>query len=637
MYVTLLDSDPGTIPQPTRRRVLSILNRTDMGWRLEGNARLKWLGGLVAAMIVSFCLAAPASAQTRSLKLYFIHTKEKAEITYMRNGRYDQRGLEQVNRFLRDWRRNEPAKMDPKLLDVVWQVYQAVGARDYIHVVSAYRSPATNNMLRGRSSGVAENSQHTRGKAMDFYIPGVPLAKLRAAAFKIEGGGVGYYPKSGSPFVHLDVGNVRSWPRMSRSELMALFPDGRTIHVPADGKPLPGYQQAMAAYKSRSGAPVQIASASPSAGESGAPSRGLLSAIFGGGNNARPSETVREAPVAAQRPAAAPRLEAPQPAAPVAAPAETIIAALPERSAPVPGAAPRPLVAIGAPAAAPLIAGLPERPVAPVSVDETATALALNVPLPSPRPNYAPSVAPAAPVQVAAATPAVEADMPIAAIAAERGSAAGSTAIAEMLAATASDKRADVVFTNHPIPTFRPSLDNAGERQVAALSGEQGAGDVFVLASLPSTEQRSESAELKAALRAEIPDVATIKNERNAALSASPRQALIARSNGSDVSAALDSGVRTTAKSSKPRAEQARPDPRAVAIPVQKELTRWAFVRDLDVKSAGGTAEPAKAHDIVRAAPKTVYTAGFQQVIPNADVNRFSGKAVTFMSVARFN
>src|SRR5690606_5151248 len=150
------------------------------------------------------------------------------------------------------------------------------------HVVSAYRSPATNKMLRSRSSGVAEKSQHMLGKAMDFYIPGVALSKLRAAAFKVEGGGVGYYPKSGSPFVHLDVGNVRSWPRMNRRELMALFPDGRTIHVPADGKPLPGYQQALAAYKSRSGAPVQIASASNSGGERSGANGGLLAALFGG-------------------------------------------------------------------------------------------------------------------------------------------------------------------------------------------------------------------------------------------------------------------------------------------------------------------------------------------------------------------
>jgi uncharacterized protein YcbK (DUF882 family) len=240
------------------------------------------LCGLVAALIVSFSFTVSASAQTKSLKLHFTHTKERAEITFMRNGRFDQRGLQQINQLLRDWRRNEPAKMNPKLLDLLWEVYRSVGASEYIHVVSAYRSPATNNMLRSRSSGVAENSQHTRGNAIDFFIPGVSIAKIRAAGFRAESGGVGFYPKSGSPFVHLDVGNVRAWPRMSRNELMALFPDGRTIHVPADGKPLPGYQQAMASYKRRqsSGGTVQLASASPAVEASTSSGGGLLSGLF---------------------------------------------------------------------------------------------------------------------------------------------------------------------------------------------------------------------------------------------------------------------------------------------------------------------------------------------------------------------
>ena len=103
-------------------------------------------------------------------------------------------------------------------------------------------------MLRGRSprSGVARYSQHTLGKAIDFYIPGVPLDKLRATAMRLQGGGVGYYPTSGSPFVHLDIGNVRAWPRMTREQLVELFPDGRTVHLPADGTPLPGYELARA-------------------------------------------------------------------------------------------------------------------------------------------------------------------------------------------------------------------------------------------------------------------------------------------------------------------------------------------------------------------------------------------------------
>ncbi|RAI32807.1 hypothetical protein CH341_32045, partial [Rhodoplanes roseus] len=93
-------------------------------------------------------------------------------------------------------------------------------------------------MLRSRSSGVAKRSQHTAGKAMDFFIPGVPLEKLRKIASKKQVGGVGYYPTSGSPFVHLDVGSVRHWPRMTRRQLLALFPDGKTLHIPSDGKPL---------------------------------------------------------------------------------------------------------------------------------------------------------------------------------------------------------------------------------------------------------------------------------------------------------------------------------------------------------------------------------------------------------------
>ncbi|KKX29462.1 DUF882 domain-containing protein [Rhizobium sp. LC145] len=227
----------------------------------------KWAAQSMAAALLalpaylgSACMAA---ADDRSLKLFFTHTGERATITYKRDGKFDPKGLAQINRFLRDWRKNEPARMDPRLLDLVWEVYDRSGAKDYIHIVSAYRSPATNNMLRGRSrnTGVAKNSQHVLGKAMDFYIPGVKLATLRALAMQMQVGGVGYYPTSGSPFVHLDVGNVRAWPRMSRQELARIFPNGRTMHLPANGKPLPGYEQAVADYRRRVGPKsIEIAS-----------------------------------------------------------------------------------------------------------------------------------------------------------------------------------------------------------------------------------------------------------------------------------------------------------------------------------------------------------------------------------------
>lgn len=210
--------------------------------------------------------AAMAFAEDRTLKLHFTHTGERAAITYKRNGKFDQKGLAQANRLLRDWRKNQSTRMDPRLLDLVWEVYQRSGATDYIRVVSAYRSPATNSMLRGRSrnTGVAKKSQHTLGKAMDFYIPGVKISTLRKLAMQAQVGGVGFYPTSGSPFVHLDVGNVRAWPRMSRKELAGIFPNGRTMHVPADGRPLPGYNQAVADYKRRVGSQsIQIASTAP--------------------------------------------------------------------------------------------------------------------------------------------------------------------------------------------------------------------------------------------------------------------------------------------------------------------------------------------------------------------------------------
>lgn len=225
-----------------------------------------------------------AAAEDRSLKLFFTHTGERATITFKRDGKFDQKGLAQINRFLRDWRRNEPARMDPRLLDLVWEVYERSGAKDYIHIVSAYRSPATNNMLRNRSrvTGVAKNSQHMLGKAMDFYIPGVRLATLRALAMQMQIGGVGFYPTSGSPFVHLDVGNVRAWPRMSRQELVRIFPNGNTMHLPADGRPLPGYEQAVADYKRRVGPnSIRIASTAGDDDEdAGSPGSSLLTAML---------------------------------------------------------------------------------------------------------------------------------------------------------------------------------------------------------------------------------------------------------------------------------------------------------------------------------------------------------------------
>ncbi|WP_018181344.1 DUF882 domain-containing protein [Kaistia granuli] len=208
---------------------------------------------------------AQAAAGDRALKLFNVHTKETATIVFKRGNRFDAGGLKQLNNFLRDWRRNEPTKMDPQLFDLIWSVYQQSGSRQPINVVSAYRSPATNGALRSRSRGVAKRSQHMLGKAMDFYLPDVQLAKLRAIGLKMQVGGVGFYPTSGSPFVHMDTGSVRHWPKMTRDQLVRIFPNGKTLHVPSDGRPLPGYEQALASYKARKagGGAIMMASAEP--------------------------------------------------------------------------------------------------------------------------------------------------------------------------------------------------------------------------------------------------------------------------------------------------------------------------------------------------------------------------------------
>ncbi|AGA64577.1 hypothetical protein B488_05850 [Liberibacter crescens BT-1] len=208
-----------------------------------------WLAVFLLLLPIAIDYPLQASPEIRTLKLYLVHTGEKIVVTFKRNGKYDHAGLLKLSRALRDWRRNQVVMMDPRLFDLIWNVYRQVNTNEYIHVLCGFRSRQTNYMLRLKSSKVAENSQHILGKAMDFYIPGVPLKKLREVGMRLQGGGVGYYPESASPFVHLDVGGVRAWPRMTRYELARLFPDGKTMHLPSDGKPMPGYQQALNDYK----------------------------------------------------------------------------------------------------------------------------------------------------------------------------------------------------------------------------------------------------------------------------------------------------------------------------------------------------------------------------------------------------
>jgi uncharacterized protein YcbK (DUF882 family) len=249
-----------------------------------------------------------ANGDTRTLVLHHLHTDEDITITYKRDSRYDEEALKKLDHFLRDWRKDESVHMDPRLFDVIWEVSREFGHDKPIHVVCGYRSPSTNAMLRRRSSGVAEFSQHTLGKAMDFYIPGASLEELREAGLRLQRGGVGYYPTSGSPFVHLDVGSVRHWPRMSREQLVRVFPNGRTVHVPSDGQPLPGYAQALADIQKRgSSAPSQMSLAAAQAAGvdtssvQGAKLKSLFASLFH--KDEDDDDTAQVAPVAsASRP-----------------------------------------------------------------------------------------------------------------------------------------------------------------------------------------------------------------------------------------------------------------------------------------------------------------------------------------------
>lgn len=290
---------------------------TDTGHRhvdgdSSGNCRFKLTRGLkmaLGALVMTGAVLSGASqtqsvianGDTRTLSLYYAHTKETIQVTFKRSGSYDRAALKQLNWFLRDWRREEPTNMDPRLFDLVWEVYRELGSRETIQVLSAFRAPATNAMLRRRSGRVAEHSQHMLGKAMDFYLPDVPSARVRAVGVRLQRGGVGFYPSSYNPFVHLDVGSVRAWPRLSHDQLAQIFPDGKTVHVPANGRPMARYNEARAEIMARGGI---VAGATAYAADASGPKKGFWSRLFGGNDE---GEDVAEQRAIAVAPAYKPR------------------------------------------------------------------------------------------------------------------------------------------------------------------------------------------------------------------------------------------------------------------------------------------------------------------------------------------
>ena len=156
--------------------------------------------------------SARKTAPVRTLSFFHTHTGERLKATYCCDGKYEPDALKAINVLLRDFRVNKVKEIDPKLLDLLHELTGTLETDRPIHIISGYRSPETNQMLRergGSHTGVASQSLHMVGKAIDLRLPGVKLDDLRAAARSLKLGGVGYYPSSN--FVHVDTGRVRYW------------------------------------------------------------------------------------------------------------------------------------------------------------------------------------------------------------------------------------------------------------------------------------------------------------------------------------------------------------------------------------------------------------------------------------------
>ncbi len=566
-----------------------------------------------------------AAGQTRTLKLYFIHTQEKASITFKRNGRYDAKGLQEINRFLRDWRRNEPTKMDPRLLDLVWEVYQKSGSRDYIHVVSAYRSPATNGMLRSRSKGVAKKSQHMLGKAMDFYLPDVKLKTVREIGMKFQVGGVGYYPTSGSPFIHMDVGGVRAWPRMNRNELVRLFPDGKTLHVPADGKPLPGYELAVADYKRRVGASgIEVAGGgAKGAGDKDTTKRkgNLFAMLFGGGGdedeepNAIASADLEGSD---EQPVAKPKVTQVAAAEQALPGVENSVAQTEAQqqavAAPVPGVRP---------AFRDADTGIQTALVAPTKeTSQEAWAAALPTPAATAESEYADLAA---------------YKIPVPQMLGKRGSN-GDAGAGTLMAST--DPNAGVLPEDVaalgfvPVPGARP----AGEDALMAVADANVA--------IPSFAERVQP---QAVALAQQPVEAAAAAQTRVALAQQEQPvemaAFVSQSGAAARAAVFDDAfegnVEAPAKGKRPKKQEAdaatRSSVRTEPKLTQQIISSWALTNGRMATLSKPVKAPRFVSKALRASPTTVYSAGFSNEAVAADTARFSGTAVNFLEVKKFS
>ena len=165
----------------------------------------------LAAPMVCLARRAHASPAPRALRFEHTHTGEKLALTYAVGDQYVASALDRIAYFLRDFRNGATHVIDPALLDQLHLLGSSTATQAPFQVISGYRSPATNAMLRREGHGVAAQSLHLRGQAIDIRLADVALSDLRDAALSLRAGGVGFYPSSGSDFVHIDTGRVRRW------------------------------------------------------------------------------------------------------------------------------------------------------------------------------------------------------------------------------------------------------------------------------------------------------------------------------------------------------------------------------------------------------------------------------------------
>ncbi|OCI93174.1 ATP/GTP-binding protein [Rhizobium sp. AC27/96] len=622
-------------------------------------AKVVAVGLLALAVSTPVFVGTPSQAggETRSLKIYYVHTGEKAVITYKRNGKFDPDGLEKLNRILRDWRKNQPTKMNPRLFDLIWEVYRESGSHEFIYVICGFRSPGTNEMLRTRNAhtGVAKKSQHMLGNAMDFYIPDVKLTKLRELGMKLQEGGVGYYPTSGSPFVHMDVGGVRAWPRMDRQDLVRLFPDGKTMHIPADGRPLPGYQEAVADYKRRMSSDIQIASSS-------SPRRGFFARLFGGGGADEEEDNADEGSSAPIAVASASRKSQPAPAAgddgddsaaPASAPAQVQVASI---NAPVPQIRP----AFGGQSAGSDVAS------ALVSAprNDAQDALAAAMPNAGDQPQYADLRSYHVPVpslldrrapgdaEVASAEADMKGQLAAVPVPAQRPE------IAESLLASA-DADQESIDDQADAGTLSPSViaaleqsrpDRSDANAVAAVTSPQ--NNVASKDQLaPSNNGVASGNDAAQAIAAVLPQqrpaqqmpmqMAALAPVRNELKASSTRRFNDSFDAVTPQERPIAAGIAT--KGGRPNKQDAvTADSGRATITTAPKLTdkmisQWAIAKARVEIVNRPVKAPRFVSPALRAQPTAVYTDGFKVQTASIDPERFSGTAVNFLQVKKFN